>query len=219
MKRLVVSDVHIGSKYYKAEAFTELLQTIEYDQLILNGDIIDLIKAPVFTKRALKLFKSIDSSKEIIYIIGNHDRAFSGFVGESLMGVKFVERYEFTENQRTFRIEHGDSYDKDWIRYGFWIKFVSILQDALEHYFNVDLTSWLLNRKIKKRKLKRIWELLDLNTDVDVLITGHTHIPEAVIWVNENEQIKTYVNCGDWISHSTYVIIDDGTVRLKTFKK
>ena len=105
MKRLVVSDVHIGSKYYKAEAFTELLQTIEYDQLILNGDIIDLIKAPVFTKRALKLFKSIDSSKEIIYIIGNHDRAFSGFVGESLMGVKFVELLEL--NMATLTIKIG----------------------------------------------------------------------------------------------------------------
>ena len=55
------------------------------------------------------------------------------------------------------------------------------------------------------------------NKDADVFIMGHTHMPEVVIWVNEDEIIKTYVNTGDWVEHSTYVLIKDGQLRLKNF--
>ena len=215
MRRLIISDIHIGSKFYKAEQVKELIESIDYDQLILNGDILDLIKVPIFTDRALSLFKAIDPSKEIIYVVGNHDLSFRGFIGESMGPVKFVNSYEFSENDRTFREEHGDTYDKGWIRDSFWIKLISLIQNSLENYFDVDLTSWYISRKIKKRKLKRIWDLLDANSDVDVIILGHTHIPEAVIWVNEKEEIKTYINCGDWVSHTSYVMIDNGVARLK----
>ena len=215
MRRLIISDIHIGSKFYKAEQVKELIESIDYDQLILNGDILDLIKVPIFTDRALSLFKAIDPSKEIIYVVGNHDLSFRGFIGESMGPVKFVNSYEFSENDRTFRVEHGDTYDKGWVRDSFWIKLISLIQNSLENYFDVDLTSWYISRKIKKRKLKRIWDLLDANSDVDVIILGHTHIPEAVIWVNEKEEIKTYINCGDWVSHTSYVMIDNGVARLK----
>jgi len=218
MKRLIISDIHIGSRYYKADQVKALLQTIKYDQLILNGDILDLIKVPIFTDRALCLLKAIDPSKEIIYVVGNHDISFKGFVGNSIGPVKFVNSYEFEEKGRTFRVEHGDVYDKGWIKDSFWIKLLSLVQNSIENYFNIDLTSWYVSRKIKKRKLKRIWDLLDANSDVDVIILGHTHIPEAVIWVNEREEIKTYINCGDWVSHTSYVLIDDGVARLKEWK-
>ena len=55
------------------------------------------------------------------------------------------------------------------------------------------------------------------NKGVDVFIMGHTHIPEVVIWVDENEKIKTYANIGDWVEHSTYILIKDKQLRLKTF--
>ena len=47
---------------------------------------------------------------------------------------------------------------------------------------------------------------------------GLTLIREVVIWVDENENINTYVNTGDWVEHSTYIIIKDGQLRLKTFE-
>ena len=46
---------------------------------------------------------------------------------------------------------------------------------------------------------------------------GHNHIPEAIIWVEADQNIKTYINCGDWVTHQTYVSIIDGVARLKTF--
>ena len=66
--------------------------------------------------------------------------------------------------------------------------------------------------------ISQIKTIIKWNKDADVFIMGHTHIPEAVIWVDENENIKTYVNLGDWVEHSTYAIIKDSQIRLKTFK-
>ena len=58
---------------------------------------------------------------------------------------------------------------------------------------------------------------MKLNKGADVFIMGHTHHPEAVIWVDKHEKIKTYINTGDWIENSTYVIIKDGQVRLRNW--
>ena len=69
---------------------------------------------------------------------------------------------------------------------------------------------------MKRRKLRRIWDILKWNDDVDVIIMGHSHHPEAIIWVDNKQAIKTYVNCGDWVSHQSWVSIKDGVVRLKS---
>ena len=55
MKRVVISDTHIGTKFYKAEELLSFLERLECDELILAGDIIDFIKIPVFTERCLQI--------------------------------------------------------------------------------------------------------------------------------------------------------------------
>jgi len=196
-----------------------LIKTSEYDQLILNGDIIEFLKVPVFTPLALEIIKAIDYTKEIIYVVGNHDVALANFIGQDLYGMKFVEEYCFEDSGRIFRIEHGDKYETGLVHRKYIMKLISLAQDFLERTFSVDLSSWLTNLKIKKRKLKKLWDVIDANDDVDVLVMGHLHIPEVVIWIDEDENIKTYVNSGDWVQHTTYVEIDDGVVRLRNFLK
>jgi len=219
LKRVVISDTHIGSKFYKEEELYNFLESEEYDQLILNGDIIEFLKIPTFTEGCMKIIKSVDYGKEIIYIIGNHDRALAQFADREMFGIRFLEQYEFESAGRKFRIEHGDRYEGGIVHYRTVMKIISVFQDFLERYLNLDVSTWFNNLKINKRKIKRLWDIIDLNNDVDVLIVGHTHIPEAVIWIDENENIKTYVNSGDWVSHSTYVEIDDGVVRLRNYFK
>ncbi len=216
MKRVVISDIHIGSKHYNAKELIAFLEKAEYDQLILAGDIIDLIKIPTFTKRFIEILKVIDFSKEIIYVVGNHDFPFRGLVGSSINNFKFVDKYEFEECGRVFRIEHGDRYEKGIVKKDFLMKIISICHDWLERKFDVDLATWLVEYKMKKRKLRRIWDILKWNDDVDVIIMGHSHHPEAIIWVDNKQSIKTYVNCGDWVAHQTWVSIEDGVVRLKS---
>lgn len=220
MKRVVISDLHIGSKFYRAEALAEFLSQEDYDELILGGDIIDLIKVPEFSFRAKQVADAIDFNKRIIYVVGNHDLSFRGFVGQTVCGIEFVKEYTFEEGGRKFRIQHGDQYDSMGIvRYHVCMTVLSIFHHMIENFLSFNITSWWTQYQMKKRKLRRIWDILKWNEDVDVLIMGHTHHPECVIWVNEDGDIKTYVNTGDWVSHQSYVTIIDGVVRLKKYEQ
>jgi UDP-2,3-diacylglucosamine pyrophosphatase LpxH len=219
LKRLIISDTHIGSKFYKKEELLRLLRTKKYDQLILNGDIIEFLKGPSFTPMVLDIITAIDYSKEIIYVVGNHDAAMAKLVDRSLYNIKFVEEYCFKENGRSFRIEHGDKYETGLIHRRYLMKIISIFQDILERTFGIDLSTWITNLKLKKKRLKRVWDIVDQNSDVDVIIIGHMHVPEVLIWIDEDEKIKTYVNTGDWVQHATYVEIEAGILRLKNFLK
>lgn len=194
------------------------MRTKKYDQLILNGDIIEFLKGPTFTTIALDILRAIDPNKEVIYIVGNHDTAIANLIGQEFMNVKFVREYSFQEGGRSFRIEHGDKYETGLVHRRYIMKIISTFQDIIERTFGLDLSTWITNLKLKKRKLKRLWDIIDHNNDIDALIIGHTHIPEVIIWIDENEKIKTYVNTGDWVQHATYVEIEDGVIRLRNFE-
>ena len=220
MRRVVISDLHIGSTHCREEELVHFIETLECDELILAGDVVDFIKIPSFTSKTAKLLTYLSRFKSVIYIIGNHDHSLASFIDRTLGNIQFHSRYEFMDGNRKFRIEHGDQYDTSfWHQYteGFLIKLISVFQDWIERTWDVDLATWWANRKIKKRKLIRIWDIINLNNDVDVFIMGHSHTPEAVIWVDEDQNIKTYINSGDWVAHTTYVSIENGVTRLKKF--
>lgn len=221
MKRIVISDIHIGSKYYKESELINFLSSVEYDQLILLGDIIDFIRVPEFTSRVTKIIEAIDFSKEIIYVVGNHDIPLKGFVGQKAFGMKFVNSLKFEENGRKFKLEHGDQYDDylTFVQNNYFMSFLSVAQNFFENWFDIDLSNWFTNWKIKRRKLRRLWDIIDLNSDADVFICGHSHVPECIIWILPDQSIKTYVNSGDWVGNTSYVEIIDGTVRLKEYKE
>ena len=214
--RLVISDLHLGSAYSKESRLHSLIQNTKCDELILAGDVIDFIKVPTFTKQTaalLNLIKSLDC--KVIYIIGNHDYVLKNFIGMTVDGIEFVEQYDFVYANRKYRVEHGDKYEKGIIQWRYFMNVFSIFQDWVERTFSFNMAAFYVRNK--KRKLKRIWDIVTWNDDVDVFIMGHTHKPEALIWVDHNERIKTYVNTGDWVDHETYVIIKDGNVRLKNY--
>lgn len=217
--RLIISDLHLGSAYSQDEKLLMFINSMEYDELILAGDILEFLRKPEFSFHASELFnKLLVSEKKTIYIVGNHDDAFNKFIGQSVSGIQFVKEYEFEYNGRRFRIQHGDQYDTGIVKWHYAIGFVSFVQNMIERVFKIDLTTWWANKQIKKRNLKRIWDLVKWNEDADVFIMGHTHNPEVLIWVDKNEKIKTYINTGDWVDNCTYVIIKDGQVRLRKWE-
>ena len=221
MKRIIISDTHIGSKFYRSKELLEFLQSEDYDELILAGDIIDFLKIPVFTERCMEIIEAIDYDKRIIYVVGNHDESLVGLVDKEFFHVIFMKRYEFEAEfetgKRKFRIEHGDEYEKGVIHNRIFIKILSVVQNILEFTLNFDFTTWWTEKQIKKHKLRSVIHILRQNDDIDVFIMGHNHNPEALIWIDENQNIKTYINAGDWVSHQTYVVVEDGIARLKKF--
>ena len=216
--RLIISDVHLGSYYSQEDKLLSFLQTVEFDELVLAGDIIDFIKIPQFTETTIKIFDYIAKlDKKIVYVVGNHDIAFEKFVGKQFAHIEFMSKYEFEYGDRTYRIQHGDQYETGLVHYRFTMKLVSIFHDMLERFFKKNLAALLVKMFVKKKKIKRIWNIIKWNDDVDVFIMGHTHIPEVVIWVDPNENIRTYANTGDWVEHSTYLILKEKKLRLKKY--
>lgn len=220
MKRVIISDTHIGTKFYRSDKLLSFLQSEEYDELILAGDIIDFIKVPVFSERCMEILGAIDCEKKnVVYVVGNHDESLVGLVGKKFFNVSFMKRYDFEEDGRKFRIEHGDAYDKGALHNRLFVLFLSVLQNVLEFSFSFDFTSWWTEIQIKRHKLRSIIHILRHHPKIDVFIMGHTHIPEALIWVNEDQSIKTYINSGDWVTHQTYVTVENGIARLRKFEQ
>lgn len=217
-RRLIVSDIHIGSKYYEPNALIDLLQRETYDELILAGDIIDFIKVPTFTKNCLELIKQIIKVENVVYITGNHDIALEEWDQEQLLGIRFKNQYDFISGNRKIRIVHGDQFQHGIVKKTGIMKILSVLQDIIERITSFDITNFLHNHILKRLELKSIEDILLKNNDIDVLIMGHTHDPEALVWIQPDQKIKTYVNSGDWVSSCTYVTIeDDGEVRLRKY--
>ena len=218
MRRIIISDTHLGSSFYMSDDLLAFLSNERMDQLILAGDIIDFIKVPTLTKNCAQILEVIGKKSEVVYIVGNHDESLMAWIGNNFFGIKFTRALEFVDGNRSFRVEHGDRFNTGPFHAATFVKLVSVIQDLLERWFNIDLTSWWVRRQLRKHKLRSISAILTVNNDVDVFIMGHTHIPEAVIWVHPDQSIKTYVNSGDWVTHRTYVEIEDGKVRLREFK-
>ena len=217
--RLIISDVHLGSYYSKEKELLEFLKSVEFDELVLAGDIIDFIKVPQFTETTIEIFNLISKlNKKIVYVVGNHDIAFEQFIGRNFAHIEFKSQYEFQYGGRSYRIQHGDQYETGLVHYRYTMKAISLCHDWLERIFKKNLAALLVKFFVKKKKLKRIWDTIKWNDDVDVFIMGHTHIPEVVIWVDEKQNIRTYANTGDWVEHTTYVILKDNELRLKRFR-
>jgi len=143
MKRLIISDLHLGSFHAKEQQLlTFLSQNNDFDELILAGDIIDFLIIPTFTEQTAKLFDFVSNfTGKVIYIVGNHDIPFKSCIGSELFDIKFVDSWEFEENDKKFRIEHGDRYETGIIHRKALIKIIMMFQDLLGRLFKWNLSA------------------------------------------------------------------------------
>lgn len=216
--RIVISDVHLGSFSSKEKKLFDFLKSTYFDELIINGDFLDIIKCPNFTEDTLDILNFlIESKKKVVYIIGNHDRPIINFSGKSFLNIEFCTSYSFDYSGRRYFVTHGDNYDSGLVKYDVIMKVISVVQNFFEKYFKIDIGTIWANFVNKKNKIKEFWSIVDSNISHDVVIIGHVHRPEVLIWVDKDSMVKTYANTGDWVVNNTYIEIKDGMLRLKKY--
>jgi len=219
MRRLIISDLHLGSLFVNEDELIKLLSEEKYDELILAGDIIDFLRIPKFTKKTLEIFNLIFvNSKSIIYLVGNHDLAFINFVDNDILDkIKFKKKYEFTDNDKKVRIEHGNDYDlRSIIKWEYLISLLCVIINIIERLTNFNLLKYYENYFCKKKDKININNIMKINNDVDIFIMGHVHEPKII---NTNFNIKNhmqiYANSGDWVNNNSYLILENGNIELK----
>lgn len=239
------SDNHLGAPKPEESApreriFVQWLDHIKEDVgvLFLLGDLFDFwfeyktVVPKGFVRVLGKLAELADAGVPIHFFVGNHDLWMLDYF-EKEIGVKVhYAPGEFTFNDKSFFIGHGDGlgpFDKgykrmkkvfknpffqwcfrwlhpDWgMRLGHYLSVKNKLISGEEDaVFLGEEHEWLAQYAKRKNQEKAR----------DYYVFGHRHIPLDI----PIEQQARYINLGDWISHYTYAVFDGKELELKSWK-
>ena len=239
------SDQHFGApnKNLSAERerhFINWLHMVEKEgsELFLLGDLFDFwfeyskVVPKGFVRVLGKLAAITDSGIPVHYFVGNHDLWVRDYFEKELNIKMYYEPKDFTYNNVSFFIGHGDGLGPRDISYKLIKKvFKNPIAKKLFQILHPDLgirmgqflslkNKWIsggnemkylgedkeLLIQYSKRKLKQRHR--------DYFIFGHRHLPLNV----RLDKSSTYINLGDWITHFTYGVFDGRKLELKKWE-
>lgn len=238
------SDNHLGAPTMedskpREQKFVAWLDDIKKDAaaIFLLGDLFDFwfeyktVVPKGFTRTLGKLAEITDSGIPVYYFVGNHDLWMNGYFEEELNIPVYHKPQEFTFNDKSFFIGHGDGLgpgDKGYKRmkkvftnpFSKWLyrwlhpdlgvklaQYLSVKNKLIsgdeDAKFLGEDQEWLA--QYSKRKLKEKHH--------DYFVFGHRHLPLEIDLGNSSK----YINLGDWISHYTYGVFDGDKMELKKY--
>lgn len=223
IKRLCVSDIHLGGGFTRVEGLLKVLDRYDFKELILCGDILDFWRMKYKIrwnndKYSILIDKIVEfaKSKRVVYIPGNHDECLRPFVGRQVFGIYLLNEYIADD----VLFIHGDQFDNLYedqrIIYHLGDFLYSIIQ-RLNRYLKSTLSLFLRDpfapSKFIKRVVKRVFSHLNGFYDnaseitrqrgCGTVVCGHTHISEKK---RLDKHGIMYYNCGDWVESGTFVI-------------
>ncbi len=227
-KTIFVSDIHLGTKFSKAERFLEFLKDVECENIYLVGDIIDgwamkrKIKwAQSHSDVIQKLLRRARKDTNVYFVTGNHDDFIRPFLPLVLGDRLFVNDYfeHRSLDGRLFYVTHGDFFDsitmtKKWIAimgdYGYdMLLHLNGFIQFMRKTFGIK-RYWSLSKYVKDNVKKSVSFINDFERvlakhaqhhNYDGIICGHIHKAEM-----KNIDGILYLNCGDWVESCTALI-------------
>jgi len=239
------SDQHFGipnaeSSKLREKKFISWLDEVKTDAkaIFLLGDLFDFwfeyktVVPKGFIRVLGKIAELKDSGIPIYFFVGNHDLWMSDYFETELGIPVYHQPKEFTFDQKTFLIGHGDGLgpgDKGykrmkkvfahplskwfyrWLHPDIGVKLAQylstknkLISGQEDVKFLGEENEWLA--QYAKRKLEQ--------KHYDYFLFGHRHLPME-IQVGKDSK---YINTGDWISHFTYAVFDGNELTLKTYQ-
>lgn len=239
------SDNHLGAptaevSLPREKKFVAWLDQIKHDAAVifLVGDLFDFwmeyktVVPKGFTRTLGKLAEISDSGIPVHYFVGNHDLWMNGYFEDELNIPVYHKPKEFTFNNKTFFIGHGDGLgpgDKGYKRMKkvFTNRFCKWLFRWLHPDLGVRLAQYL---SVKNKLISGDEDAEFLGEDNewlvqyckrkledkhrDYFVFGHRHLP---LNIDLNDQSK-YINLGDWITYYTYGVFDGEEMALLNFE-
>jgi len=231
---IIVSDLHLGSLASSPVIFSKFLEMLLANppkRLILAGDIFEMWNAnyqnlgPAEYRTITKVFSLAEKGTHLVYIPGNHDRAFRGFRKITMGKIKIRNEYVLHHNHHKYLVLHGDEFDAFTSNHVVLSLILDQLYVALIKFsaFCKRFVGWrvsLAEHKYSKRYEKMVAKIRKAavyyahSREMNGIIMGHTHWPEIV---REKDEL-VYANCGDWLETCSYVVVGD-EITLHTFNQ
>lgn len=228
----IASDVHLGSvPEAQAEAFFSWLTgTADIaSEVVLNGDLFDFWfeyrwGIPPGYERVLSLLKDLVSSGLPVTLMGgNHDWWGGRYLREEI-GLEFLRDPVVRDyaGYRTF-LAHGDGLGAGDLGYralklllrGRLTRFAfgllpPRLGSRIAHGVSRTEDRWEGPTKEEKGRSRALedWAVAKLvaEPELDLVVLGHTHVPR----LRQVDAGRWYVNAGDWVRSSTYLVLEEG---------
>ncbi len=240
-RTVVISDVHLGSKWSSTKEATKFIKDNSCERLILCGDIIDgwaimrgskekwKRKHTAFVKAVL----DISINTEVIYIKGNHDDFLDRLVPMQFSNIKIVTDYilEGADMKRYF-VLHGDIFDNVTTSARWLSKLGDVGYSTLlmfNRFYNFirikrGLPDSSFASNIKQRVKTSVSQMSNFEESLAELarakrcqgvICGHIHRPE----IKDIGGVE-YLNSGDWIESLSALVEDhEGVWKLQFTQK
>ncbi|HIP27508.1 MAG TPA: UDP-2,3-diacylglucosamine diphosphatase, partial [Flavobacteriaceae bacterium] len=224
------SDQHFGlpnhtKSLMREKKFIAWLDQVRKDAeaIFLLGDLFDLwmeyktVVPKGFVRVLGKLAEISDSGIPIHFFVGNHDLWVRDYFQKELNFKVYTKPTEFTFNNKTFLIGHGDGLGPGDTGYKLMKKvFTNPLSRWLYRWLHPDFGVALAQRLSLKNKLisgeedvkylgdDKEWLVQYCKRKLetkhyDFFLFGHRHLPMD-LQINKSK----YINTGDWISYFTY---------------
>lgn len=204
MNLIIVSDLHIGSRFFVTAAFEQLLNKMPEDcELVLNGDIIDnpYVKLSPSHREILDLIKQLSFRQKIIWLQGNHD---NGYLPDQFGKVVFKRSHSLGNR---LLITHGDDFDEIMPRNQLFMKAFKLL-----HKVRVKLGANPVHVAEYAKKWESFYKVLRKNVmtnavkcaaenGYEAVTCGHTHYAEDVVFNNVR-----YINTGAWTEFPSFFL-------------
>ncbi|WP_372794398.1 UDP-2,3-diacylglucosamine diphosphatase [Lutibacter sp.] len=238
------SDQHFGAptpekSKIREQKFVNWLDSIKNDAevIFLLGDLFDFwfeykkVVPKGFVRVLGKLAELRDSGIQIHFFVGNHDLWMQDYFETELNIPTYHSPKEFTFNNKTFLIGHGDGLGPEDKGYKRMKKvFTNPISKWFYRWLHPDIGMRLAQYLSVKNKLisgeedvkylgeENEWLVQYCKKKLtekhyDFFLFGHRHLPLEIA-ISENSK---YINTGDWISYFTYGEFDGVQMMLKSY--
>lgn len=196
MNAIIVSDLHIGSRYFLYDHFDRFLRNLpQDDDLVLNGDIIENPSQKLVSphQQILDLIVQESYRRKVVWVRGNHD---NGYAMDEPGGIYFRPFYAIGNR---LLIMHGDDFDEVMPRsrpFMMAFKFMHRIRVKLgakpvhvAHYAK----KWKLFYGVLRKNVMMNAVRCAKENGYEAITCGHTHYPEDVLF----DGVR-YINTGSW---------------------
>jgi UDP-2,3-diacylglucosamine pyrophosphatase LpxH len=226
LRAIFISDLHIGTPGFQAEALLDFLKHHPSDVLYLVGDIVDgwQLRRRWFWPQShndvvQKLLRRARKGCRVIYVPGNHDEFARHFVGHAFGGVEVEhDTTHITATGMKLWVVHGDHFDgviqcAKWLAYvGDWLYELTLRLNRHLNSFRarIGLEYWSLSAYLKLKVKKAVNFISDFEVAVaneakrrgfDGVVCGHIHHAEI-----RDVNGTLYCNDGDWVESRTALV-------------